>query len=193
VSSRRRRPANVGVRVHPAASPVADPGGAAPVAAAADPSRSPADPSTSEAGKSARRPYAALMVAFAVVGIIAAGYLTWVKLAGGVPVCGPIRGCETVQESSYSELFGVPIAVFGLGMSSVILVAAIGWWRSGDRRLLYVPYALGLLGLFTVAYLTFLEIFVIHAICVWCVTFGASVVLGWIVSAVAVARAPGTA
>jgi len=193
VTSRRRRPGNVGVRVHSAASQPADPGGATPVVAATDPPQSRADPPASEAGKSSRRPYAALMVTFAAVGIIAAGYLTWVKLAGGVPVCGPIRGCETVQESSYSELLGVPIAVFGLGMSSVILVTTIGWWRSGDHRLLYVPYALGLLGLFTVAYLTFLEIFVIHAICVWCVTFGASVVLGWIVSAVAVARAPGTA
>jgi uncharacterized membrane protein len=64
----------------------------------------------------------------------------------------------------------------------------VAWWWSGDRRLLYAPYALGILGLFVVGYLTYLELFVIHAICIWCVTFAIAIVAGWIVTLVAMRR-----
>ena len=57
--------------------------------------------------------------------------------------------------------------------------------RRGDRRALYAAYGLGLLGVATVAYLTYLEIFVIEAICIWCVSYGVTIVAGWLLAAVA--------
>jgi uncharacterized membrane protein len=48
-----------------------------------------------------------------------------------------------------------------------------------------VPYGLGLLGVFVVSALVYLELFVIHAICVWCALAGASIVTAWLVSAAA--------
>jgi uncharacterized membrane protein len=82
-------------------------------------------------------------------------------------------------------MFGVPVALFGVGFSAVLMIACARWWRSADRRALYLAYGLGLAGIIAVAYLTYLEVVVIEAICVWCVAYAASVVAGWAVTAVA--------
>lgn len=134
----------------------------------------------------------AVLTALAVVAVITSAYLTWVKLAGVIPECGPVKGCETVEASPYSQAFGIPVALPGLLMALVILAAVVAWWWTGDRRLLYAPYALGILGIFVVAYLTYLELFVIHAICIWCTSFATSIVVGWIITLVAMRRAPAT-
>jgi len=46
-----------------------------------------------------------------IVGLAIATYLSTVELQGGVPVCGPIHGCEEVARSQYSRIGGVPVAV----------------------------------------------------------------------------------
>jgi len=124
----------------------------------------------------------------ALVGLLIAGYLAWTRLSGGLPVCGPLHGCETVALSPYSELFGIPVALFGLAFSAVLTGLAVAWWRRADRRALIGLYGLGLLGVLFVAYLTYLELFVIGAICVWCAGYAVSVVVGWIVAALALRR-----
>jgi len=134
---------------------------------------------------SARRRSGSILVTLAILGIAIAGYLAATKLSGEVPVCGPLRGCETVSSSEYSEILGVPVALFGVAYSVVALAASIVWWRAGDRRALYVLYGMGLLGLLAVIYLTYLELFVIGAACVWCVSYAVTVVGGWLVAVVA--------
>ena len=132
---------------------------------------------------------AAPMVAFALIAMAALGYLALVKLTNARAVCLVIQGCDTVQASKYSTFLSIPVAMYGLAMATVVLVAVAAWWRTGDRRLLYVPYGLGLIGLFVIAGLVYVELFVIHALCVWCVTAAASLVLGWVVSVIALRRA----
>jgi len=126
------------------------------------------------------------LLAAAALGI--ALYLTWTKLSGVAPACGPLQGCETVNTSPYSVFLGIPVAVFGSVGASLILVAALAWWRRADRRALYGAYALGLAALPVLAYLVYLELAVIHAICVWCVAFTAVTVAGWLVTALAMTR-----
>ncbi len=124
----------------------------------------------------------------AAAGVLIAAYLTATRLAGDLPACGPLAGCEQVATSAYSEVFGIPVAAFGLGYSLAVLVAVMAWWRTGSRRAVLAAYALGLMGLVVVAYLTYLELFVIHAICAWCVAYAATVALGWVVTALALRR-----
>ena len=123
------------------------------------------------------------MTILALVGLAAAAYLTATKLLGEVPACGPIHGCEDVAASSYSELFGIPVALFGVAFSVVLIGLSVAWWRTADRRALVGAYGLGLLGCFVVAGLTYLELFVIHAICVYCVTYAVTVVIGFVIAA----------
>ena len=131
------------------------------------------------------------MTLLAGTGLVVALYLAITKLAGGSPVCGPLRGCETVASSEYSVLFGVPVAVFGVAYSVVLLALSIAWWRQGDRRALLGAYGLGLLGCFVVAALTYLEVAVIEAICVYCVVYAITIVTGFVIAAATV-RSSGT-
>lgn len=125
---------------------------------------------------------APLLVLLALVGLAISGYLLFVRLQGELPACPIGGGCETVQQSAYSEVLGIPVAGVGFVFSIVILVAGVVWWRMADRRALYVLYGLGLLATIVVGYLTSLELFVIHAICTWCVLYGTTVVIGWLLS-----------
>ena len=128
------------------------------------------------------------MAVLAAIAMVALGYLAVVKLTNSTAVCFVVQGCDTVQASKYSTFLGIPVAIYGLVMAALVLVSVVAWWRTGDRRLLYVPYGLGLLGVFVIAWLVYLELFVIHAVCIWCTIAGISIVLGWIVSVLTVRR-----
>jgi len=93
-----------------------------------------------------------------------AAYLTYVHCAGLHPVCGISHGCETVQTSSYAYLAGVPVALLGLLTYLLILITGR---RQGDNALL-TGYVLTLIGFGLSLYLTYHEVFTIHAICSWC-------------------------
>jgi len=126
------------------------------------------------------------------LGLAIAVYLTATKLSGGLPVCGPVHGCEEVALSEYSSILGIPTAAFGAGFSAIVSGLGLAWWRGGDRRSLLVAYGLGLFGILFVAYLTYLELFVIHAVCAWCVVYAVTVVLGWLIAAAALRAHPAT-
>ena len=124
----------------------------------------------------------------AVIGLLIALYLAATKLFGGVPACLPGGGCETVALSEYSSIFGIPVGVLGAAFSAVLLVTLLAWLRGRDRRLLYATYALSLFGVVFVAYLTYLELFVIRAICQWCVGYAISMVALFLATALSVGR-----
>jgi len=130
--------------------------------------------------QAARGRWGAGLTLLAAVGLAIAAYLLTVRLLGEPPVCGPIRGCDVVAASEYATVFGVPVALLGAGFSTVLVAAAAAWWRRAQRRALYALYGLGLLGVIAAAYLTYLELFVIEAICVWCVTYALSLLVGWL-------------
>jgi uncharacterized membrane protein len=105
---------------------------------------------------------AAALVALA--GAVVAGYLTWVHFDDAALVCVAGGGCETVQESEYAEIAGVPVALLGLGAYLVVLGLVV--WDSATARLAAAMIAL--VGLVFSMYLLALQLFVIDAVCVWC-------------------------
>jgi uncharacterized membrane protein len=124
-----------------------------------------------------------------LVGVAIAAYLSIVRLAGESPACGPVHGCETVATSEYATLLGfLPVAFVGLVASLVIVTCAAIWWRRGDRRALLLAYGLLLLGTVFVAYLTYLELFVIHAVCAWCAAYAVATVTSLVLTGLALRR-----
>lgn len=103
-------------------------------------------------------------MAVTVAGLAVAGYLTWAHYADTQVVCVVGGGCETVQKSEYSEIAGVPVALLGLLFYSAILVLVA--WDSAQARL--GAATLALVGVLFAAYLVVLQLFVIDAVCVWC-------------------------
>ncbi len=108
----------------------------------------------------------------ALIGLVDALYLTYIKLGSTTPAfCAPGGGCDVVNTSPYSEIFGIPIAVLGAG-AYIILIAGLILenrnitWQSNS---LLIQMGVSLVGALYSAYLTYLEIVVIKAICPYCV------------------------
>ena len=108
----------------------------------------------------------AAAAALALAGLAIAIYLTVVHYDHSAPVCvGGGGGCEKVQSSDYAELASVPVALIGaIGYASILLSLAL----PGDFGR-FSGALLGMVGFGFSIYLTYLELFVIDAICQWCV------------------------
>ena len=109
----------------------------------------------------------------AILGLAVSAYLGMVETNDVSAVCGPVGDCNAVQQSTYAELFGIPIGVLGIIGYALLLagwiVARLVHGRMAD--LILVSVAIGaFLGVCFSAYLTFLEPFVIGATCMWCIT-----------------------
>jgi uncharacterized membrane protein len=114
-----------------------------------------------------------IVAALALAGIFIATYLTLYKLGVIGELSCSIGSCETVNTSKWSRFVGLPVAAWGvLFYVEVFAFAVVGTLpRFADTRfislILVIESAIGVL--FS-AWLTYLELAVIHAICIWCVT-----------------------
>jgi len=111
-----------------------------------------------------------LLLAFVGMGISA--YLSFVHLNGIPLYCEGSGGCHTVQASEYATLLGVPVALLGFALyTSIFIVGGAGVWTTGwaAERAPFLVFGLALSGVLYSSYLTWLELYRIHAICVWCV------------------------
>ncbi len=118
-----------------------------------------------------RRGPAVAVALLSLLGMGIAGYLSWRHAVGGPIACGGSGGCDIVNASRYAFFLGVPVAYLGLGMYAALLGLA------GAQVLLrqppaWLPQAILVLAAAGAAfslYLTAMELFVIRAICRWCV------------------------
>jgi uncharacterized membrane protein len=109
-----------------------------------------------------------------VIGLGVAFYLTYVETQSVEAFCGPVGDCNAVQSSSYAKIWGIlPVGLLG-GVGYIAILAA---WFAGRQRWgwlsQYAPAALFGMALFGTVfsiYLTYLELYVIYAVCIWCVS-----------------------
>jgi uncharacterized membrane protein len=133
-----------------------------------------------------------LVLAFLdLVGLAIASYLTVSELGGGVPQCGPIHGCQEVARSAYSRpFFNIPVAVYGVFLSITLFFLAIYWWRTNNYRILLAHYGLSLIGVLFEGWFQYAQIFLIGAVCVWCESYGISLVLRFVIAFWVFVRTP---
>ena len=102
-----------------------------------------------------------IVLALCVGGIFVSLYLTYSKLTSTPLLCLD-AGCNKVQNSQYSEIFGIPVAIFGILFYFALFILVY------KNKLKYAKFW-ALWGIIFSTYLTYLELFVIDAICTWCV------------------------
>jgi uncharacterized membrane protein len=107
----------------------------------------------------------AASAAVALAGLAIAAYLTIVHYAGGEPVCAVAHGCATVQQSEYAHLAGIPVSLLGL-LGYVAILASLA--RDGEPWRTTTAF-LALAGFGFSAWLTYVEVVRLDAICIWCV------------------------
>jgi len=114
----------------------------------------------------------ALLAVLAIAGLGISSYLTYTHWADATIVCGGLGNCNLVNNSEYAELAGIPVALLGaLNYLTLVALALVWlWWRpSGLAWPVMAFWGLSLFGTLYSAYLTYVELFVLEAICVYCV------------------------
>ena len=123
----------------------------------------------------------------AIIGALDATYLAWIKFSHNEDLCAPgIGDCFTVNTSRYSEVYGIPVAIFGLATYLAIIAILVYEPRvdflkeNGTLAL----FGISLVGVLYSAYLSYLEEFVLHAWCPYCVISAIVITIAFIVSIV---------
>lgn len=110
----------------------------------------------------------AAFLVLSFIGFLDASYLTVNHFAGTVPPC-TIGGCEQVTTSKYSEIFGIPVALFGSLYYLTIFLGVIAYVDKKNVQILRRVSALTLVGLLASIYFVSLQAFVIDAYCTYCI------------------------
>lgn len=121
----------------------------------------------------------------ALIGVFVALYLTLFKVGVIGEITCSVGSCETVQTSRWSELLGLPVAAWGLGAYLAMLVLAVVGLQPAHADSRAIAWGLVALSGWSVLFsgwLTYLELWVIHAICVYCVTSAVLVVVIFLAS-----------
>ena len=103
-----------------------------------------------------------------LVGFVDAAYLTIEHFRGDGLVCGPFWDCDVVTTSKYSEIGGIPLALSGALYYLVIFLLTVAYFDTKKDRLLLIIAPLTVFGFLASLFLVYLQVFVIHALCFYC-------------------------
>jgi len=125
----------------------------------------------------------------AAAGLILSAWLWYHATHTTVLFCPSGGGCNTVQQSPYAHFLGLPVAAWG-AFYYLLAVFVAGWWAlaAPGQMLSWLVLVLAAAGEAVSFYLTYLELFVIRAVCFWCLVSAAITTL-LLVTAVAARRA----
>lgn len=104
--------------------------------------------------------------ALSLTGLAIATYLAWTYLHDQAPVCAISHGCEAVEQSKWARPDGIPLPLFGMaGYLALLVTACLRGQRARTLGMVFTVCAIS-----ASLMLTYLEVEVIHAICIWCVS-----------------------
>ena len=133
-----------------------------------------------------RPPLSRMAIALlALAGLMISSYLTMYKLGYLGEIQCTIGGCETVQTSRWSRFLGLPVSAWGLGAYVTLLTLSIIGVQprfARERWVALALFGLSAVGVVFSAWLTYLEAFVIHAWCQWCVISAVLITLIFLLS-----------
>ncbi|MBT3669131.1 MAG: vitamin K epoxide reductase family protein [Chloroflexi bacterium] len=110
-----------------------------------------------------------ISIGLTIIGLLDSLYLSWLKLAKDEIIC--LGGCDIVNSSKYAEILGIPVALIGALAYLAILFFLINkiefvFFKENSTIIVFI---FSLIGVIYSLYLTYLELYIIHAICPFCV------------------------
>lgn len=116
------------------------------------------------------KPLVTLLIALAVIGFGISIYLTVEHLRGELPSCSVLKGCESVLTSKYAAIGPIPTASFGVAYYLVIILLGIIYLDTANTTIMKLIGGLTVIGFLESLYLVYLQIWVIGAICLYCMS-----------------------
>jgi len=105
---------------------------------------------------------------FGFAGLLDSVYLAAKHYLGSTPPCVLLKGCEVVTTSKFATVGGVSVAVFGAVYYLAVLVLVIAYLDSKNHSLLKILSRFTVLGVLATAWFLFLQIFILKALCIYC-------------------------
>ncbi len=127
------------------------------------------------------------LAVLAIAGMGVAAYLTYTHYADQPIACAGLSGCAAVENSEYSTLLDIPVGLLGLLFSAGLLalvVARVARLPLAEEWAPLAAFSMTLTGVAFAAYLTYIELFVLDAICIWCTSFAGIVTVAWLITLV---------
>lgn len=127
------------------------------------------------------------LAALAMAGMGVAAYLTYSHYADQPIMCAGLSGCDAVENSEYSTLVDIPVGLLGTLFCAGLLALVLGRVVRLPLAEEWAPlaaFSMTLTGVAFAAYLTYIELFVVEDICIWCTTFAAIVTVAWLITLV---------
>ena len=133
-----------------------------------------------------------LTIALVVLGLLVSVYMTVYKVTSNDNMCIGSGACKAVNDSRYSVLNGVPVAVIGVAGYAALLAILLLELRPCfiKQNATMIFFALSLLGFLFTVYLVFVEIVLIKAFCPFCVTSQVAMTLIFILSVIRLIKQP---
>ena len=123
----------------------------------------------------------------AIAGMGVSAYLTYIHYADQPIACAGLSGCAAVENSEYSTIIDIPVALLGIlfcaGLLALVL-ARLARLPLAEEWAPLAAFSLTLMGVAFSAYLTYIELFVLEAICIWCTSFAGIVTVAWLITLV---------
>jgi len=104
----------------------------------------------------------------ALIGFADASYLVIEHYQGVVPPCSITGGCEKVLTSSYSEVLGIPVSLPGALFYLLVAAGALAYIEGRHEKIFRYSLLLTVFGLLASLWFVFLQAFVIHSYCAYC-------------------------
>jgi len=127
------------------------------------------------------------LAALAIIGMGVAAYLTYSHYADQPIMCAGLSGCDAVENSEYSSLAGIPVAVLGMLFCAGLLALALARAARLPLAEEWAPlaaFSMTLAGVAFEAYLTYVQLFVVEDVCIWCTSFTGIVAVAWLITLV---------
>ena len=125
-----------------------------------------------------------LLLILAAIGFGVATYLTVKHLQGGLPSCAIVNGCQSVLTSKYASVGLVPTAVFGMGYYLAVFSLGILYLSLCNPLVIRLIGWLTVVGFGVSLYLIYLQLWVIDAVCLYCMTSAAVCILMFVIDLV---------
>jgi uncharacterized membrane protein len=133
-----------------------------------------------------------ISIALAVLGLLVSIYMTIYKLTNNNIMCLGSGDCSTVNASKYADVYGIPVAVFGvLGYAAILASLAFeNRYRMLQQNGTLMVFGMALTGFLFTLWLIYAEIFLIKALCPFCITSQTAMTIIFILSIIRLVRQP---